>query len=113
MRAQFPLSLPPSFDLENLVSVLPCQLTKHVGLGVSLEQRQRFPRHAFAEQAGRRRVVVLADAAAVSVLTRTIAAKDEFVLMAREKVRSEVGIARQSVVAGIRRQIAEQIGVIT
>src|SRR5689334_15564165 len=104
-----PLSI---FDLEKLVSVFPRQLAKHIGLGVSLKHGQRFPRYTFAAQACRRRVVALADAAAASVQTRAIAAKDEFVLMAREKVLSEIRIARQSIIAGIRRQVAKQIGVI-
>jgi len=56
-------------NLVKLMSVFPRQLAKHVGLGAPLEQSQRFPRHAFAEQAGRRRVVVLADAAALPLIT--------------------------------------------
>src|SRR5215510_11836431 len=83
-----------SLDLENFVSIFPRQLEKHIGPGVSLKYGQRFPGHAFAAQAGRRRVVVLAYAAAVSVPTGTIAAEDQFVLMAREKVLCEVRIAR-------------------
>src|SRR5262245_895615 len=92
-----PVATPPdrtqsSLDLEKFVSVFQRQFAKHIGLGESLEHGQRFPRHALATHASRRRVVVLADATAVSVLTGTIAAKDEFVLMAREKVSSEVRV---------------------
>ena len=87
------------FDLEQLVSVFPGQFAKDVGLSMSFEHGQRFARYALAAHTCRCRIVILADAAAVTILTGTIAAKHEFVLMARKEVRREFRIARQCVVA--------------
>src|SRR5262245_20822561 len=91
------------FDLEKFESVFPREFAKHSGLGVLLEYRQRFAGYALAAHPRRRRIVILTDASAAPVLTGTIAAKDEFVLMTLQKIRRERRIARQSVVAGIRR----------
>src|SRR5262249_24242787 len=101
-----------SADPEKVAPVFPGKFAEDLRFSALFEQRQRLPRDAFATEPSGCRVVRLADSSAMTVLARTIAAEDEFVLMAREKIRREFGVARQRVVAGVCGKIAIQVGVI-
>src|SRR5262249_25325119 len=83
-----------SADPEKFAPVFPGEFAKDRGVGALFEQRRRLPSDAFAAEPRGRGIVRLTDSAAFAVLTGTIAAKDEFVLMAREKIRREFGVAR-------------------
>src|SRR5438067_1584138 len=58
-----------------------------------LQEAQRPTRHALAGHACGGRIVVLADAAAVSVRAAAVAAEHQLVLMAFQEISGECGIA--------------------
>src|SRR5215475_14999291 len=83
-----------SADPEKFAPVFPGEFAKNRGLGALFEQRQCLPRNAFTTEPSSDWIVRLTDPTAFAVLTRTIAAKDELVLMAGQKTLREFGVAR-------------------
>ena len=78
----------------------------------TLQQTQRFPRHALARYPRRRRIIALRNAAALAIGAGTITPKDQLILMPCQKPVRELSVSRQRIVARICRKIAIQIWVI-
>src|SRR5579859_1921165 len=94
------------------VPVFPDQGAKKFWRGVRLQNSQRLTGHTFARKSCRTRIASLRGPGPMAITARTVAAKEQLVFVPLEKISGEGWIAGERVVAGVRRQISEEIRII-